>query len=179
MKKILALILTLSLFATLFAGCGDKETWMPYELEFGMTYEEAKEVFADIPELKEASANDGYLTNSYMPLNDEVKEFFGMDQKIYVGLSTYAFSFNESKKLYEFMSGGRLYNEGQAEEVYNAYADYYANKTGIEAKHEESSEGLYANWETDEFEISVALLVEEDSFFVYSVIHNKEFELTD
>ena len=71
MKKLVALLLVTVFMLTCLAGCGKKESWMPYELEFGMTYDEAKEAFADMPALEAAEANDGYITEKAYTLEGE------------------------------------------------------------------------------------------------------------
>ena len=100
MKRIVCLLVITVIIITCFAGCGKKENWMPYELQFGMTYEEAKELFKDMPELEKASSNDGYLTKNYSLGEEEINGYFDFLKP--ASFPTYAFSFNENKELYEF-----------------------------------------------------------------------------
>ncbi len=181
MKKIVAVLLVVLSITILFSGCSEKEVWLPYELEFGMTYNEAKEVFGDIPELKEATANDGYLTENYSLEDEEINKYFEFLKAS--SFPSYAFSFNENKELYEFYCGNSIYfiqddAENSAENLYNSYVDFYAEKTGEQPEEKEYSDGLAANWETDELGISVCMSKEEGYYFIYSVVHNKEFELS-
>lgn len=182
MKKIISLLIIFVMVATCLVGCGSEETWMPYDLEFGMTYDEAKEVFVDIPELKDAASNDGYLTKNYSPEDEEINAYFEFLKP--ASFPGYAFSFNEDKELYEFYCANSYSfiqdnPESSAENLYNSFVDFYNEKTDIKAKENEYSDGLKASWETEEVVISVCMVEREDSYYIYAVVHNKEFELKD
>lgn len=182
MKRIVCLLVITLIIITCFAGCGKKENWMPYELEFGMTYETAKEFFNDIPELQEASANDGYLTKNYSLEKEEVNGYFDFLKP--ASFPSYAFSFNENKELYEFYCGNSFNfmqddAEGSAEELYNSFVDFYNEKTGITAKEKENDDGLEAVWETEKVNISVCVTKTEEYYFIYCVVHNNKYDFVD
>ena len=181
MKKLVALLLVTVLMLTCLAGCGKKENWMPYELEFGMTYDEAKEAFADMPALEAADANDGYVTESpYSLEGEEINAYFKFLKVS--SFPTYSFSFNEDKKLYEFYcfnsySSVQDNPEKLAEDLFNSYVEFYNEKIGTKAEENEYSDGLEAVWKTETVEVSVHLLVRDDGgFIVYSVVHNNEYD---
>ena len=182
MKRIVCLLVITVIIITCFAGCGEEEKWMPYELKFGMTYEAAKDSFVDMPELQDATANDGYLTKSYSLDEEEINEYYDFLKPGY--FPAYAFSFNEKKELYEFYCGNSYYfiqdnAEASSEELYNAFVDFYNEKTGISATETEYEDGLEAIWETKEVNIAVCLTEEEDHYFIYCVVHNNKYDLED
>ena len=181
MKRMVCLLVITVIIITCFAGCGKKENWMPYELQFGMTYEAAKELFKDMPELKKASSNDGYLTKNYF-LEGEINEYFDFLEPAF--FPSYAFSFNENKELYEFYCGNSYYfiqddAEGSTEDLYNSFVDFYNEKTGITAKEKENFDGLEAIWETEEVNIAVCVIKEEDRYIIYCVVHNNKYDFID
>lgn len=182
MKRIISLLVLIVIIITCFAGCGKKVSWMPYELEFGMTYDAAKELFEDLPELQEASANDGYLTENYSLGKEEINGYFDFLKP--ASFPSYAFAFNENKELYEFYCGNSYYfiqddAEGSTEDLYNSFVDFYNEKTGITAKEKENVDGLEAIWETKEVNISVCVIEQEDCYFIYCVVHNNKYDLED
>lgn len=190
MKRIVCLFVITVIIITCFAGCGKKENlmpgkkenWMPYELEFGMTYDATKELFKDMPELKDASANDGYLTKNYSLEKEEINGYFDFLKPAF--FPSYAFSFNENKELYEFYCGNSYYYiqdnaEATTEELYNSFVDFYNEKTGITAKEKENADGLEAIWETEEVNIAVCVTKEEDHYIIYNVVHNNKYDFVD
>lgn len=182
MKRIGCLFVITVIMITCFAGCGKKENWMPYKLEFGMTYEEAKERFKEIPELEDASSNDGYLTGLYFLEEEEITGYFDFLEP--ASSPAYAFSFNANKELYEFYCINRFYSvqdyaESLTEDLYNSFVGFYDEKTGTEAKQNEYSDGLKAIWETEKVNVSVVAIEEEDSFYICCIVHNNEYDFID
>lgn len=175
MKKIISILLVVLCIASVCCGCSSGESWMPYDLKFGMTYDESQEAFEDIPELVKADSNDGYLTKTFFPEENDAKEFFGMDEE-YPTLS-YSFSFNEDKELYEFMVIAQFLTEGRAENLAESLCEYYNEKMGVEPEVNKSLNTREAVWENEEVGISLCMIEDDDDCTVYAVVHNKEFEL--
>lgn len=168
------------------APAAEDDKLLPYSLKFGMGYDEAENVCQDFPKIEKAQANDGFFSEGFSPEAEDYWTFFGIDsQKLYNnnGIVTdpqYYFSFNESKKLYEFYVMCRIYDsEGAAEVLFNEYLDHYNETIDTEAKITETDTELSALYETDTLRVSVILQVEDNSFLVYTVIHNKTYELSN
>lgn len=197
MKKVLSILLVSISLMFVLCGCGDevkntKETvknsyneLLPFELKFGMTYDKAKETYKDFPELEGASTNNGYLTKENITLDyEDHKELFGIDlndfYEEYDGIIIFdpecGFSFNESKKLYELYLGAKIANSESASKVlFDDYVKFYDKKLGKEAEMEDE---FNAYWQTDTLNVGVHLEIENDYCFVYTTLHNKEFELS-
>lgn len=198
MKKFTSILLTVISLMIIFCGCGSKEEakapaeklenkLLPYNLEFGMSYDEAKKVCEDFPEIEEATANDGYASKTLSPDFEEYEKFFGINSsELYADTGgivlapAYYFSFNESKKLYEFCVMTSIYgSENSAEVLFNDYIEYYEEKIEEESEIEEFSDTLCARWETNTLKIEVVLSIDGDDYLVYTVVHNKEYELSE
>ncbi len=195
MKKIISILLSILCFTMLFAGCDKKEEtkkeakkevkqevkeeneFLPYGFEFGMTYEEAKKSHKDIPELEDATANDGYYCG--IELDDEayIKMFELSEGDPYledIAVSSFSYSFNENKKLYEFMTIATMTDVDKALEHLEQLAEYFNKKTGIEG--DDLSDGE-ATWETDDNTISIIGQKTESGAQIITVVHNKNYEL--
>lgn len=192
MKKMISIALILVMCLSLLAGCAQQEVQetkvseeqtdpqpvvMPYGLEFGMTYDEAKAQHSDIPELDNAEANDGYFASIEWVSGTDFCEFYGIDPIAVV--PGYAYSFNEKKELYEFYAMTDIYSESSAEQAFGAVGQYYANELGQEPEVYESDEELMAQWETDDYSHYVSLTWEDGTFRLMIVLHSFEYGLTD
>lgn len=200
MKKFLSVILCLTMIFALSA-CSKKEnqkdetkkaeiTLLPYGLQYGMDYEKAKETCKDFPAINPASSNDGFLTDNMTPEYADYEKFFNINtQEVFADTFNgdgyflnpgYSFSFNESKELYEFYVITKIYkSESSAENLFNAYIEYYNEKAGEEAEIEEDSDFLKADWEVDDTKIEVVLEVNGNDFLVYVIQHNTKYELSE
>ena len=100
-NSVLAFVLC-TIMLVFIVGCGEKDSasLLPFGLELGDTYEEVQKA-NDIGDLKDSSANDGYVSNlKYLSEEEEIIEILGTCE----GVSdvAVAFAFNADKKLYEF-----------------------------------------------------------------------------
>lgn len=195
MKKLLSILLSILCLTTLFVGCDKKDEtkkeakkevkqevkeeneFLPYGLEFGMTYEAAKKSHKDIPELEDATANDGYYCG--IELDDEayVKMFELSEGDPYledIAVSSFSYSFNENKKLYEFVTIATMTDVDKALEHLEQLAEYINKKTGVEG--DDLSDGE-ATWETDDNIISISGQETESGAQIITVVHNKNYEL--
>ena len=79
----------------------DSERLLPFGLEFGDDYEEINNEL-DVGELRDSSANDGYIIDNLKTISEEerITEILGTSE----GISDVAIglAFNADKKLYEF-----------------------------------------------------------------------------
>ena len=158
---------------------------LPYSLQFGMSNDDAKNACQGFPEINNSQSNNGYFSERFSPESEDYWEFFGIDsENLYSGGAlivdpAYYFSFNESKQLYEFYVITKIYDSERAAEVlFNEYFDYYNEKINVEAEVSESDTEISARFETKTLRISVVLEIENDVYTVYTVIHNKTYELS-
>ena len=210
MKKLISILLMSVLIIGICCGCGSDDNaasgkkeeieWMPNGLKFGMTYDKAKAVHPEIPELEDATANDGYFCGSEYPAGDTVLKYFGFDtyceyfnddasatshrvKDHFVGAHSYSYSFNQDKELYEFYVTYRCFNEASAEHMLNGFLTYYLALTDTDDKDIEEIENdseLVCRWEKDGVRISINLFEDEDvdgSFDCVAVLHNTEYDL--
>ena len=119
MKKVLIVLLGALMMLTVTA-CGSDAGWLPYDLEFGQSYEDFCATLVENgfrePALKAASSNNGYLTDIIYEngnvlewdfLHAETLTSFANCEDAYERIDyTFAnpgiaFSFNQKKELYE------------------------------------------------------------------------------
>ena len=127
-NRVLAFALcTIMLMLTVGCGQKDRESLLPFGLEFGDTYEEIQKA-NDIGNLVDADANDGYITNfMYLSEEEEIMECLGTCE----GVSNVAvsFSFNADKKLYEYYCFFKAEND-KVLEINNSIVQKYNNVAG-------------------------------------------------
>lgn len=215
MKKLISILLMSVLIIGICCGCGSDDNatssgassgkkeeieWMPNGLKFGMTYDDAKAVHPEIPELEDAKANDGYACSFESPDNDTALKYFGFDtyceyfnddasaashrlKDHFGGDLRYAYSFNQDKELYEFYVFYYCLNEASAEHMLNGFLTYYLALTATDENEIEEIENdseLTCRWEKDGVRISIQLIEDEDydgSFTLAVVLHNIEYDL--
>lgn len=215
MKKIISILLMSVLIIGICCGCGsDNDTsgkndasgkkeeieWMPNRLKFGMTYDKAKAVHPEIPELKFATANDGYFCGGEYPDGDTVLKYFSFDTYCeyfnddksaashrvkghYAQTPQYCYSFNQNKELYEFYVNYWCYNETSAEHLLNGFLTYYLALTGTDENEIEKVENypeLKCRWEKDGVRISILLYEPkryDGQFSLQVLLHNTEYDL--
>ena len=183
MKRIIAVLLSVLCVLSLLAGCSSKgevkeeNKFLPYGLEFGMTYDEAKKAHKDIPELEDATANTGYFCGVEFDDETYVNMFELSEGDPYlegIAVSSFSYSFNEDKKLYEFYTIATMTDVDKALEHLQQLAEYFNEKTGIEG--DDLSDGE-ATWETDDNTISISGRETESGAQIITVVHNKNYEL--
>lgn len=175
-NKVLALGLCM-IMLMLTVGCQqkDSERLLPFGLELGDDYEKINNEL-DIGELRDASANDGYVIDNLKTISEEerITEILGTSE----GISDVAIglAFNADKKLYEFYCFFTLEND-KFSEINNIIQQKY-NKLAGEA--EEDPEGI-ALWKNEKYVIDYscddpvkAWLGEDVSYTI--VIHSLEFD---
>lgn len=173
MKRIISALFTLICIVFLCCGCNNEGSpktdrtdtltenpkdneLLPFNLKFGMTEEEATQVYKDFP-----TVNYG-----------DYETFYQID-----GASLYAdmingngtvldpncqFYFNENNELYELSVKTTIYDgERAAEILFNEYVDFFQLKLGISATTSETSNELLANIETET--LSVRIIAKEDA----------------
>lgn len=208
MKKLISILLMSVLIIGICCGSDDNAAsgkkeeieWMPNGLKFGMTYDKAKAVHPEIPELKEATANDGYVCGGEYPDTDTVLKYFDFDtyceyfdddasaayhrvQYHFVDSPYYAYSFNQNKKLYEFYVFWSCYDEASAEHMLNGFLTYYRALTATDQNEIEEIENdseLICRWEKDGVRITIQLTEDENidgSFYLAVILHNTEYDL--
>lgn len=191
MKKLLALVLALASITALMCACNKKEenstetteaeekiVWMPFDLEFGMSYDEAKEVNADMPDLKDADANDGYFCGTQKG-DSTVCDLVGLTETPILAPQL-SYSFNENKELYEYYFIVTYYDEGDAENAFNDCIDYYTELLGADPTETvEDDDMLGARWDND-IQVDIMLQVNDyDGFYLFVILHDTAHELTD
>lgn len=200
MRKLISILLMSVLIMGICCGCGSDDNaasgkkeeieWMPNGLKFGMTYDEAKSIHPEIPELDEAKANDGYFCRFEYPDNETAMKYFGFDTyckyfdsdalhrtEYHLGVGpNYAYSFNQDKELYEFYVMYNTVYETTAEHMVNGFLTYYKALTDTDDNDIEKIEnesGLEYQLEKDE--VRIAIQFYEDMVIV--VLHNTEYNL--
>lgn len=140
-----------TLTAALTANPKDNEL-LPFNLEFGMSQEKAKEVYTNFPTVRYSDYESFYQIDWQTLYNDMV-EGKGM-----VLDPSCSFDFNDNQELYCFTVKSRIYdNERPAEYLFDKYVDFFQTKSGCTAIKNETSKKLEANIETETLRMSVIL----------------------
>lgn len=180
MKRIISLILMVICLTAVCCSCAaepeEKIQWLPYELEFGMTYDEAVKLNADMPELQDATANDGYFCGTEYIDAEEANSFFNTDVFGAFSFPSYAYSFNENKELYELMFLAEMSSESDGEEALNSLKSYYDEMFGFNGIE---GDGLEYEWVNDELSCYLCVYTNGDDYRVYLCLHEFEHELQD
>ena len=193
LKKLLGFLLAMTMIVALLSACGSKESkspkadsMLPYGLKFGMSYEKAQSTCKGFPSISNASVNEGYFSDRFDPNVEDYYIMFGIDEDtlyndgVLVLDPAYYFSFNTDKELYEFYAVTKIYDgEANAEYLFNAYVQYYSEKTDVEPDIRESDTRLMARFETEEAYVSVMLEVDDTDFLVSFCVHNYEYDLNN
>lgn len=189
MKKWLALILAVTMMLCCLTGCGsesEKDTeptpteapkeaikWMPYELTFGMTYDEAKAANSAMPEIS-VQENGSHFSKRQDVEAEFLKGYYGApedrNEKLFWLMREPAFyySFNQDKELYEFYVMIKVFSEDDAESVYSHLKSYYTDMVKAEATTTEYSDAVKAAWKKDG--VSVELVKEAELISV--ILHD-------
>ena len=205
-KRILALFLLTVMLLGLFCGCGEEEkdsgkknetVWLPLGLKFGQSYDSFCKVLGDkgyaVPELNDATANNGYLTENISEGDTNFDwSFLGsatltklstseeVDDKINYSyfFPSWSFSFNQNKELYEmyiminFASNeDGTVDHGIISEIIESFDKKFGTKGADKAEGE-----VLASYENDKMGSS---LLFESEYIPYRdrliiVLHNKE-----
>lgn len=148
---------------TLTANPKDNEL-LPFGLEFGMSHEEAEDVYQDFPIVSYADYETFYNIDG-QALYADMMEGTGM-----VLDPNCNFDFNDKQELYSFTVKTAIYDgEGAAEFLFNEYVDFFQVRTGLTATTNETSSKLEAKIETETMRLSV-ILEEKDGDFTISAI---------
>ena len=184
-RKLISIILCIVVLFS-FSACQklenvkDSRQWMPFGLEFGMTYDEFSRQLSKagvaVPALKPADANVGFVTDAVkVDLNDgTVWDFLGSptmkklaaeeidasDYLLWMADAEYTnsnptmyFSFNQNQKLYEFYcfwETGLLGNLPSC--VIPEIITNYNSKLGVA----QSTFDSFGAWNTNEHSVSIA-----------------------
>ena len=180
-KRFIAALLSLVCVATLCCGCHNdssststpKKTltenpkdneFLPLGLEFGMSSEEAEQVYPDFPDVDYSDYEIFYEIDG-QSLYADMMEGNGI-----VLDPNCSFNLNEDNEIYGFTVKTTIYDgEGAAELLFNEYVDFFQVKSGLTATINESSSKLEANIETETLRLSV-ILAENDGDFTVSAI---------
>ena len=197
MKRILSVIMVLIMALGLFA-CGEKKSdVLPFGLEFGEKYasfcEKLAEYGFDAPELRNATANDGYLSEFiYENFNNET--YFdwsflhsqtlvdsaklsqeGEDYDYLLSSPGMCFSFNQNKEIYEMyiiFSDVDMYISGK---IVPEMIDYFNEEFGINGCPYGFDEEHPASWKNDK--LAVEISYSDDKLSI--IIHNFEHDLNE
>ena len=205
-KRILALFLLTVMILGLFCGCGEEEkdsgkknetVWLPLGLKFGQSYDKVCKTLTDkgyeAPELKDASANSGYLTKGIY--EDDVNfewGFLGSEtlkkmstsedalEKMEYGfmLSNWAFSFNDDKELYEMYIG---LSKGKDDEFVDTIIDEIIKHFDAEFKTKGTDKAngeMLASWKKGDIGVSIQQYDTDfpiDGKIIMIVLHNHKF----
>lgn len=195
MKKIIALIICTFMVMSVLVACGannepaakkdeteenaeEVNTLMPTKLTFGLTYDEAKEKNENIPELKNATSNDGYFCSIEYVDGSVLNDFYSIEPVYIFGNTGFAYSFNESKQMYEMYIMAELSSQKDAESIFNTVKKYYDKETGVEGTVKEKENGLEAIWVTEENGINLSVYEDDGNIKFSYTIHNFEYELS-
>ena len=108
-RKIMAVLVSCILVVTLTACSRDeKESWLPFGLQFGQSYDIFVETIEshdlEAPALNPANSNNGYLTDHIYLQSDEAEAY--LSYEVYpaadADVCSFSFSFNQDKELYEW-----------------------------------------------------------------------------
>ncbi len=190
MKKLFALLMVAALLLSGCAATSEEDTQpsmeapakeinaLPYELEFGQSHEKFAEIMEPhigTTELKEANANDGYVSG-HMPylFSDgiEALEIETDDSDLMALYGTFNFSFNQDKELYEFYWFNTVESEAVAEKLLNLIIDQYVSRFGIEKMEEQDDQFL---WKNDDY--TVAVIYYESDDLLILIVHCNAFDL--
>jgi len=173
--RVIALVLCIiTLLFTVGCEQKDRTSLLPFGLEFGNDYEEVQNK-ADIGELRDSRANDGYLSKlKYISEEEEIAEILGTSE----GISNVAivFAFNADKKLYEYYCLFTVENDKLSETN-----DIIRQKYTKFAGEEEENSNSIAVWINDEYSIDYwcenryEVVLGEDASCVISM-HSFEFD---
>jgi len=133
------------------SGCEKNENsgLLPYDLEFGKTYEQIQKTIG-VDNLKESSSNDGYVSELKKITNEEeIGEYLGTSDGVSDVRIMYAF--NAEKVLYEIYYGFVVENEKSAE-VQDIIIQKFNKIVGEEIEQNELS-GPKAIWKNEKFVI--------------------------
>lgn len=204
-KKIISVILCLAMLFC-FGACqkqSHKETspsWMPYGLQFGMTYDEFKQQLSscgvDAPSLKPADANASYvLERAIFPVSQDssVWDFLGSatmkklaDEELELSISddlweadfaytvsmpAFYFSFNQNKQLYEFCCIWGCMTDDLPSAVMPEIINNYNTKLGLDGK----VSTYFGEWNTNAHRVSIEYSANDEMMIL--VHHCIEYNL--
>lgn len=182
-KKIISVVLCLATLLC-FCSCQKQESkesspcWIPYDLQFGMTYDEfAKQLSAcgiDAPALKAADANASYvLEYAIFPVlqdssiwdflnsatmkklaEEELEiseELWKADIAYTVSKPAFYFSFNQNKQLYEFYCIWGCMTDDLPSSVIPEIINTYNTKLGVDGK----TSTYFGEWSTNAHKVSI------------------------
>ncbi len=189
-KKWSLLLLVIVLVLCCCVGCGKEEKpveqppeqpqdvaveWMPYGLEFGMTYDEAKANDPDMTAI-ELTEDGGYMSEQENFDNALIREHFDVPFKNetfwdYNSWKFAVYSFNREQELNGFYflvsTSGRVF----AKYIYDDMVAHYNTVFKVECTTEETETGCVAKWEKDG--VAVEVVMEEinvTKYWTYATI---------
>lgn len=204
-KRVLAMLIMAVMLVGVFCGCGDnsesdkeKTVWLPLGLEFGQSYDSfcktVSEKGYEAPELKDATANNGYLSKAIYE-DDTVFEWDFLHSETLINMSksedpltkmkygfylaSWGFSFNENKELYEMYC---MFTVDEDDENIDAIVSEVSKHfDGVfKTKGTDKASGdLLASWENDEMVMSISSYTRDypaNSRIIMIVLHNKEHD---
>lgn len=192
MKKAMCLLLALVLCLSLCACRKEKTVWLPYGLEFGMSYDAfvklLKEQGMTAPAIAPADANDGYFSDGLkMTLTDgDAWEFLGSPSLKTMAQEEVEYD-TDSENFALFMADGKYdlcnpmlyFSFNQDKELYECYVSFEEFSSNdiaslvipeiIEYYNDRfftngKKSELYGVWNSDEMAASVEFIEGEDVF---------------
>lgn len=191
-KRTISLLLSILMLLAMFTGCGKSDSddgpssepyagpehLLPYQLTFGMTYEEFASTLVEekrsVPILQEAEANDGYLTE-HMYLAGQSVELALCDETSDADRSRNAsltFSFNDNKELYEMYWFNSVSSEAEAEKLLNFLIEHYLSQFSFDEQEETDT---YFGWKNEDFYASFTY--SEENGLAWLTVHSFDHDL--
>lgn len=202
-KKIISVVLCLAMLLC-FSACQKQESkesspcWMPYDLQFGMTYDAFAEQLSscgiEAPELEAADTNASYVLESaiFPALQDSStwgflnsttmkklaeeeieisEELWEADFAYAVSMPAFYFSFNQNKQLYEFCCIWGCMTDDLPSAVIPEIINNYNTKLGVDGK----TSAYFGEWNTNAHKVSIEYSASDEMMLL--VHHCIEYDL--
>lgn len=172
-------------------GNSKLDNCLPFGLKFGDSYDDfskkVKSAAPDetVPQLINANNNNGYVVDSQIYVRSTIIPSYlgytvGSDSYTLPSfiIGSFAFSFNQNKKLYEwYWFNGDLSRDSEAdvEEALNCMLETYNDMFGFDGSTAANEdEGVYAVWNTNEGRATLQIFGEKT---LVLVLHSSEYDL--